>query len=95
MADFRARLWRTEWKIGSKKIPVSPDKAWRIVTTGIASRARGAGDFVRMEIRSFDPSGSTGLAWEYFYRIEFIPMQLIHACSCPHGRNSPSTEAHP
>src|ERR1035438_5854225 len=55
-----ARVLATpEWKIGSKKIPVSPDKAWRIVQDWYRKRGRGgAGDFVRMEIRAFDPSAT-------------------------------------
>jgi hypothetical protein len=74
-----ARILATpEWKIGSKKIPVSPDKAWRIVQDWCRKRGQGgAGDFVRMEIRSFDPS-FTRKTWRgrCFYRIEFIPMQF-------------------
>jgi hypothetical protein len=66
-----------EWKIGSKKIPVSPDRAWQIAQEWFRKQGRGAGDFVRMEIRSFDPSRySKTLRDRCFYRIECVPMQF-------------------
>ena len=74
-----ARVLATpEWKIGSKKIPVSPDKAWQIAQDWFLKQGRGgAGDFVRMEIRSFDLSGtSQSLRRRCFYRIECSPMQF-------------------
>jgi hypothetical protein len=74
-----ARILATpEWKIGSKKIPVSPDRAWQIAQDWFRKQGRGgAGGFVRMEIRSFDPSG-TSKTWRgrCFYRIECNPMQF-------------------
>jgi hypothetical protein len=74
-----ARILATpEWKMGRKKIPVSPDKAWQIAQDWFRKQGRGgAGDFVSMEIRSFDPSGTnTNLRGRYFYRIECSPMQF-------------------
>ena len=74
-----ARIRATpEWKMGSKKIPVSPDRAWQIAQDWFRKQGRGGvGDFVRMEIRSFDPSGaSKSLRGRCFYRIECIPMQF-------------------
>jgi len=74
-----ARILATpEWRIGSKKIPVSPDKAWQIAQGWFRKQSRGGpGDFVRMEIHSFDPSGtSKDLRRRCFYRIECRPMQF-------------------
>src|SRR5256885_250584 len=74
-----ARILATpEWKIDSKKIPVSPDKAWKIAQAWFRKQGRsGAGDFVRMEIRSFDLSGTNkNLRGRCFYRIECSPMQF-------------------
>ncbi len=74
-----ARILATpEWKTGRKKIPVSPDRAWQIAQDWFRKKGRGgAGDFVRMEIRSFDQSGtSKNLRGRCFYRIECSPMQF-------------------
>jgi hypothetical protein len=75
----KARILATpEWRIGSKKVPVSPDKAWQIAQDWFRKQGRGgAGDFVRMEIRSFDISGtSKDLRGKCFYRIECSPLQF-------------------
>jgi hypothetical protein len=74
-----ARISATpEWKIGSRKIPLSPDRAWQIAQDWFRKQARGgAGDFVRMEIRSFDPGGySKKLRGKCYYRVECIPAQF-------------------
>jgi hypothetical protein len=71
-----ARILATpEWKMGSKKVPVSPDKAWQIAQDWFKKEGRGgAGDFVSIEIRSFDPGGySKKLRGKCYYRVECIP----------------------
>jgi hypothetical protein len=74
-----ARILATpEWKIDSKKIPLSPGKAWRIVQDWHRRQgAAGAGDLVRMEICQFYPSKlGKNVRGRYYYRIEFIPRQF-------------------
>jgi hypothetical protein len=71
-----ARILATpEWKIGSKKIPLSPDRAWQIAQEWFRKQGQGgAGDFVRIEIRSFDPGGySKSLRGKCYYCVESIP----------------------
>jgi hypothetical protein len=73
-----ARILATpEWSIGVTNIPVSPDRAWQIAKDWSSKQAHGEPDLVRMEIRWFDPSGtSKSLRKRFYYRIDCIPMQF-------------------
>jgi len=74
-----ARILATpEWKIGSEKIPLSPDRAWQIAQDWFRKKdGAGAGSFVRMEIRSFDIGGeSKKLRGKCYYRVECIRAQF-------------------
>jgi hypothetical protein len=70
------------WKIDSARIPVAPDRAWRIAKSWFKKQKQPRPDFVRMEIRPFvldsDLSSEMRRRLEhlldrYYYRIECIP----------------------
>lgn len=78
-----ARIASTpRWNIDGGKIPVAPDKAWRLAKAWLAKQNLVTPDFVRMEVRPFVlDSGFTSeqrlrlknVLGRYYYRVECVP----------------------
>ncbi|HEY5909626.1 MAG TPA: hypothetical protein VJA21_03370 [Verrucomicrobiae bacterium] len=69
-----ARILATPtWETASAKIPVAPDKAWKIVTRWLTKKGKGdPGSFIKMEVRLFDLSETyKPFRDRFFYRIEY------------------------
>jgi hypothetical protein len=78
-----ARIAATpKWDIDRRRIPIAPEKAWRIATAWFKKQGRARPDLVRLEIvpfvRDIDLSAERkrllkDLLERYYYRIECVP----------------------